>query len=185
MIQEPKTETRFRRSSVSLIGMPGVGKSTLGVLLAKELAAEFIDTDLILQSEQGMRLEQIISREGTAGFRRIEEACVCNLVSRCAVIATGGSVPYSPAAMAHLKEIGPVVWLYLDYGNLVERLGDLNARGVVFEKGQSLLDLYQDREPLYRQYADATVDCNGKTPAEAVNIILEQLRKWPHFQDAC
>lgn len=156
-----------------LIGMPGVGKSTLGVLAAKHVAAPFVDTDLIIQAAHGKRLEEIIRESGLNGFRSIEEAAVCALDLSGTVIATGGSVVYSTKAMEHLKRHGYVLWLDLSCRLLERRLGDLDARGVVRAPGQNLQALYEERKPLYARHAHARVLLDGMSHDEAVQAILD------------
>jgi len=147
--------------NVVLIGMPGAGKSTCGVLLAKVTGRPFIDTDVWIQSLEGCRLQEIIDGRGLAAMRAVEEQRVLELDVRGHVVATGGSVVYSEPAMRHLKEAGEVVFLQVGVGVLHERLGDAAERGIVRAPGQSFDDLYAERLPLYRRYADHTIDCNG------------------------
>lgn len=156
-----------------LIGMPGVGKSTLGVLAAKHMAASFVDTDLVIQATCGKRLEEIIRENGLEGFRAIEEAAVCALNLSGTVIATGGSVVYSVKAMEHLKRHGLILWLDLSCTLLEQRLGDLDARGVVRAPGQTLYELYEERKPLYARHAHARVLLDGMNHDEAIQAVLE------------
>lgn len=158
-----------------LIGMPGVGKSTLGVLAAKHLVAPFVDTDLVIQTAHGKRLQEIICEKGLAGFRAIEEAAVCSLAVSGTVIATGGSVVYSPKAMEHLRIHGFIVWLDLSLPFLEQRLGDLDARGVVRAPGQTLQGLYQERQPLYARYAQARLFLDGLSHDEALQALWRVL----------
>ncbi|MDO4517066.1 MAG: shikimate kinase [Bacillota bacterium] len=161
--------------NVILIGMPGVGKSTLGVLLAKALGYRFLDTDLALQAQEGCLLREIIAARGRDGFLDLENRLCLSLRPDRTVIATGGSVVYSPAAMAHLRSIGTVVYLKLSPKDLAQRLGDLNKRGVVLRPGQTLETLCQEREPLYQQYAHLTADCGGRDIEQSVALVLRQL----------
>lgn len=156
-----------------LIGMPGVGKSTLGVLAAKELAAPFVDTDLLIQAAHGKRLEEIIRERGLEGFRSVEEAVVCALSCTGTVIATGGSVVYSARAMEHLKRGGLILWLDLSCPLLERRLGDLDARGVVRASGQTLQGLYHERKPLYARHAHARLLLDGMNHEEALQALLQ------------
>lgn len=146
-------------ANIVLIGMPGVGKSTVGVLLAKALAWDFVDTDVLIQVAEGAGLQDIIDFRGLDEFRRIEERHVLGLQCRRCVVATGGSVVYSPAAMAHLRRSGTVIALELPLSTLVARLPDLATRGVAMTPGMTLADLHRERQPLYRRYADHVVDC--------------------------
>lgn len=163
--------------NVVLIGMPGVGKSTLGVLLAKALGYRFLDTDLVIQAQEGRLLREIIDQEGIDGFLAIEGRACAQLQADRSVIATGGSAIYEPEAMAHLKTLGPVVYLKLGRNALAKRLGSLKKRGVVLRPGQTFKDLYQERAPLYQQYADITVDCGGQDIPHALALTLQRLRE--------
>ena len=155
-----------------LIGMPSSGKSTAGVLLAKRIGFGFIDTDLIIQGEQGALLSQIIEREGAEGFLAIEERVNAGVAAMRCVIATGGSVCYLPRAMEHLKKLGTVVYLELSEEEVARRVPDFVRRGVVMRGNISTLkELYAERVPLYEKYADVTVRCDGQTIDETVAAI--------------
>ena len=149
------------KTNVVLIGMPGVGKSTVGVILAKEIGMEFLDTDILIQTSQGALLKDIISENGAEGFMKIEEDICSSVNETRKVIATGGSVCYSEKAMNHLKEKGVVVYLKIAFDELELRLGDLRMRGVVLKPGQTLKTLYDERCPLYEKYADIVIDETG------------------------
>lgn len=144
--------------NVVLIGMPGSGKSTVGVVLAKVLGYRFLDSDLEIQQQEGKRLPELIEEFGTEGFLDIEGRVNASIEADHCVIATGGSVVYRENAMQHLKEIGTVVYLKLTCEQLKERLGDLRCRGVALHDGQNLEGLYKERIPLYEKYADIVVD---------------------------
>lgn len=161
--------------NIVLIGMPGAGKSTVGVVLAKKAGLRFIDSDLVIQEKTGRRLSDIIDSEGIEGFLETEGRINAELDTKDSVIATGGSVVYEENAMAHLKEIGTVVYLEIPYKELVERLGDLNERGVVLKSGFTLKDLFEERSPLYEKYADITIHCEGKMLREIVKEIYEKV----------
>lgn len=150
------------KSNIILTGMPGAGKSTVGVVLAKRLGFSFVDSDLVIQEKTGKLLFQIIEEQGIDGFLRAENAVNASLCAERAVIATGGSAVYGKEAMAHLKGIGTVVYLKLSLASVEERLGDLKERGVAFREGQSLRELYDERVPLYEHYADVIIDCEGE-----------------------
>ena len=155
-----------------LIGMPSSGKSTAGVLLAKRIGFGFIDTDLIIQGEQGALLSQIIEREGAEGFLAIEERVNAGIAAMRCVIATGGSVCYLPRAMEHLKKLGTVVYLELSEEEVARRVPDFVRRGVVMRGNiRTLKELYAERVPLYEKYADVTVRCDGQTIDETVAAI--------------
>ena len=154
-----------------LIGMPGCGKSTVGVVLAKALGMDFIDSDLVIQKVTGKRLSQIIDESGDAGFREVENRVNAQLQAENSIIATGGSVIYGEEAMRHLKAIGTVIYLKLSYASIEERLGDLHARGVTIQPGWTLRDLYNERCPMYEKWADVIVDCERMRLREVVGYI--------------
>lgn len=154
------------KKNIVLIGMPGAGKSTVGVVAAKRLGYRFVDSDLVIQEQYGKLLHQLIEEHGVEGFWQIENNVNASLQTERAVIATGGSAVYGEQAMEHLREIGTVVYLKLPYEEIAERLGDLNARGVTLQQGQTLRDLYEERVPLYEKYAHITIDCMGKALRE-------------------
>ena len=158
-----------------LIGMAGVGKSTVGVLLAKALSRDFVDTDLVVQSAEGMGLQSLVDALGSAGFLAVEERHVLGLTVTGSVIATGGSVVYSDAAMQHLKHNATTVYLRLPLAQLEARVSSAEARGLAMGAGQSFADLYAERLPLYERYADMTVDCEGLNHDEAVNAIVARI----------
>lgn len=164
--------------NVILIGMPGCGKSTVGVLAAKALTMDFVDTDLLLQRKAGRPLQRMVDELGAEGFAHVEEACVCGLEARGAVIATGGSVAMEDAAMEHLKEGGLVIFLRLPLETLSRRLKNMKTRGIAMEKGQTLRDLYERRQPAYLKWADAVVDAEGlgveETVARVVAVVREE-----------
>lgn len=162
-------------ANITLIGMPGAGKSTIGVVLAKVLGYDFIDSDLLIQKAEGKLLWQIMRDCGNEGFNRIEERVNSEIETDCSVIATGGSVIYGPKAMEHLQKISTVVYLKVSYSVLERRLGDLTQRGVVLEPGQTLLELYKQRIPLYEKYAQVTVNTGHKTVRQAVEHIIKAL----------
>ena len=161
--------------NIILIGMPGCGKSTVGVVLAKAANLDFIDSDLVIQKEMGCKLSQIIDEHGDNGFRAIENRINAELAADNSVIATGGSVVYGEDAMRHLKAIGTVVYLKLSYETIEDRLGDLHARGVTIQPGWTLHDLYNERIPLYEKWADVTVDCENMKLREVVEYIMAHI----------
>lgn len=163
-----------RRENIVLIGMPGAGKSTVGVVLAKRLGCRFVDSDLVIQERFGKLLHELIEENGVEGFWQIENDVNASLTAEGSVIATGGSVIYGQEAMEHLRRIGRVVYLKLPYEEVADRLGDLNARGVTLLPGQTLKDLYEERIPLYEKYAHVTIDCNGKPLREIVTEIARR-----------
>ena len=165
------------KNNIVLIGMPGVGKSTIGVILAKILAYHFLDSDLVIQEREGRRLHQIISEEGTDGFLKIENDVNASLNVERTIIATGGSAIYGKEAMKHLKEIGEVVYLKADYETIKKRLGNLEKRGVALKSGQTLKDLYDERTALFEKYADYTIPETGLSLEETIDKVLEIFEK--------
>ena len=163
--------------NIILIGMPGAGKSTLGVVLAKILGYEFIDADLLIQGKLDKTLQKIIDACGPDGFIEVENEVLCTLSTSHAIIATGGSAVYSDEAMKHLSSIGTVVYLQVSYEELENRLGGLYERGVVMKNGigMSLADLYEERVPLYEKYADLTIDINGLSVRDAARKLFDQI----------
>lgn len=150
--------------NIVLIGMPGAGKSTVGVVLAKILGFRFMDSDLLIQEREKRLLCDIIAQDGLEGFLRIEEAVNAEIQAERTVIATGGSAVYSAKAMEHLKKIGTVIYIRLPFEQICARVGDIRRRGIALKEGQSFEELYRERCPLYEKYADITID------ADRVNI---------------
>jgi shikimate kinase len=163
-------------ANIVLIGMPGVGKSTIGVLLAKALGGHFLDTDVFMQAMQGRSLQEMIDRDGLDAFCQAEEDYVLYLDVKNTVIATGGSVVYSGHAMRHLAEHGVLVHLDLPVERIEERIRNLQTRGLVMEQGQTIRSLYAEREPLYRRYAPITINCTDKNHDQIVTEIIQILR---------
>ena len=159
--------------NVVLIGMPGCGKSTVGVVLAKILGYRFLDSDLVIQETENRLLHDIIEQEGIEGFEKIENRINASIDVKRSVIATGGSVIYGTDAMKHLSEIGTIVYIRLPYMKIRRRLGNLAKRGVAIREGQTLRELYDERSPLYEKYADIIVDADRMTiPELAIYIKL-------------
>ena len=163
----------MEKDNIILIGMPGAGKSTVGVVLAKKLGYAFIDSDLVIQEKYGRLLHELIEENGVEGFWKIENDVNASLNTHRSIIATGGSAVYGAEAMEHLRTIGTVVYLQLPYEEVADRLGDLNARGVTLLPGQTLKDLYEERTPLYEKYAHVVISCSGKMLREIVAEIAE------------
>lgn len=148
-------------TNVTLIGMPGSGKSTIGVVLAKRVNLQFVDTDLIIQTSQQRTLQQIMDADGFDRFCQIEEDAVLSLNVDHHVIATGGSVCYGAEGMAHLKRLGRIVFLKTSLKTLEQRLSNMATRGIALKPGQSLEQLLHERDALYTRYADITIECDG------------------------
>lgn len=163
--------------NIIMIGMPGSGKSTVGVLLAKRMGMGFIDTDILIQSASGQLLYQMIERDGIDAFIRYEEDVLKKLVCQNCVIATGGSAVYGEGAMEHMAGLGCRVYLDLPSQVIEERLGNISTRGVVIREGETIGQLYEARAPLYEKYADVTVDGAG-TPQEVVEAVCEAVGRY-------
>ncbi len=167
-------------ANIVLIGMPGCGKSTVGVLLAKALGMRFLDTDVVFQAQQSKKLQEMINEIGIDAFLNREEACVCEIECDHTVIATGGSVVYGKKAMQHLHQNGLVVYIRLPYEEIEKRLSNLATRGVTLREGQTLRDLYDERIPLYEAEADVVFDANRgeieQTTRELADVISACLR---------
>ena len=164
------------KSNIILIGMPAAGKSTIGVLLAKSLLKDFVDTDLAIQSGCGCTLSDIIEKEGTDTFLEIENDIICSEEYKSSVVATGGSAVYGEKAMAHLKADGTAVYLEISLDEIKKRIGNITTRGVAMKNGTTLDELYNERLPLYNKYADITVNCEGKSAEAIVTEIVERLQ---------
>lgn len=162
-------------SNIVLIGMPGSGKSTVGVLLAKMLGMNFIDADLLIQQSEGMKLYEILAQKGNDYFAKVEEEVNASIEVENTVIATGGSAVYSEAAMNHLKQNGAAVYLDVPFDELQKRLTNIKTRGIAIRPGKTLEDVFRERLVLYDRYADITVDCINMTVEENVEKIIEQL----------
>ncbi len=161
------------KNNIVLIGMPGVGKSTLGVILAKILGYRFMDADLVIQEREGKLLREIIAEKGVEGFMAIENEVNASINCDKTIIATGGSVVYGKEAMEHLRKIGEIIYLKANFEDIDKRLSNLQGRGVVLKDGQNLEMLYQERTPLYEEYADHIIDETGCDIEETIKKILK------------
>lgn len=161
--------------NIILIGMPGAGKSTVGIVLAKVLGYDFVDSDLLIQKTDGRLLWQIMDEEGIDGFNRIEEQVNCSINLKHTVIATGGSAVYSSLSMEHLRSIGTVIYIHVSYETLKNRLGDLHQRGVVLKPGQTLQSLYKERAALYERHAHITIEADDMDIPQTVEAITAAL----------
>ena len=161
--------------NIILIGMPGAGKSTIGVLLAKSMLMDFVDTDLIIQKITGNALCDIINEKGIDEFISIENNVICNEEFVNSVVATGGSAVYGKEAMEKLKANGTIVYLKVNADELYNRIKNIHTRGIAMKDGQTLDSLYNERAPLYEKYADITIECGGLSPEECVDLIIEKI----------
>ena len=162
--------------NIVLIGMPGAGKSTVGVLLAKTLGYAFLDTDLVIQEREGRLLQDLVDELGVEAFLDREAAAICSVDCDRTVIATGGSVVCRDGAMEHLRELGRIVYLQLPLEELERRLHNISTRGIAMAPGETLAHIYDYRAPLYRKYADLTVAVDRQTLEETVEQVLNALR---------
>lgn len=163
--------------NITLIGMPGAGKSTVGIVLAKVLGMDFLDSDLLIQKREKKLLWEIIAERGIDGFAQVEETVNSSIEVEDTIIATGGSAVYSEKAMRHLKEISTVIYLRVSCKELHRRLGNLKNRGVTIKEGQTLEDLFEERSVLYEKYADITVNLEQMDVRETVEWIVENINK--------
>ena len=167
----------FNKDNIILIGMPGAGKSTIGIVLAKVIGYTFIDSDIVIQNEKKMLLHELIEKYGLDGFNSIENEVNAKIDTHKSIIATGGSAIYGKEAMSHLKSIGTVIYLKLPYEEIEERLGDLNKRGVSIKEGQTLKSLYEERIILYEKYADIVISENHCSVEKTVDKVVTKLRQ--------
>lgn len=170
-------EKEKMKKNIVLIGMPGSGKSTVGVVLAKLLCYHFTDMDIVIQEQTKRSLREIIAEEGNEGFMELENRVNASIEAEYTVIAPGGSVIYGQEAMEHLKDIGTIVYLKLDYETLENRLGDLTARGVVLKEGYTLRKLYDERVPLYEKYAEIVIEEKDMELYETVYALKAELER--------
>ena len=164
-------------ANVVLIGMPGCGKSTLGVLLAKAMMMDFVDTDLIMQNQSGKPLQQMVDELGTEGFSQAEEDCICRLNLHNTVIATGGSVALEERAMEHLARTGVIVFVKLTYETIEGRLKNISTRGITLKKGQTLRNLYDLRQPYYHRWGQIIVEADGQDIEQTVEMLVKKLKE--------
>lgn len=161
----------MKRTNLVLIGMPASGKSTVGVILAKLIGFDFMDTDLLIQRAEKRKLSQIIEAVGIDGFLEIENRINASVEADHCVIATGGSAVYGREAMEHFRKIGHIIYLKVEYPQLAHRLRNIRQRGVVLREGQTLRDLFDERTVLYEQYADTVIEEEGEVEDTVVQIL--------------
>ena len=162
--------------NVIFIGMPASGKSTIGVVVAKHLGYDFIDSDLLIQKQEKRLLKDIIADVGNEGFLAIENQVNCDIKAERAVISPGGSIVYCQEAMEHFKEIGTIIYLKVSFETINERISSAKNRGVVLKEGQTLKDLYEERTCLFEKYADCTISEEGLSLEETIDKVLESLK---------
>ncbi len=160
--------------SLIIIGMPGAGKSTIGLLLAKHLAKDFVDTDLLIQLEHRKTLQDILHEQGHLALRDHEEKILLNTHYTNHIIATGGSAVYSDKAMQHLKKFGQIIFLDVAIQELEQRINNMSTRGIARAPQQTFAELYAERRPLYLRYADIVIDCQGKNQDQLVEEVICQ-----------
>lgn len=164
--------------TITLIGMPAVGKSCMGRVLSRKLKMRTVDGDRIIERTTGKRLQEIIDQDGMEKFKEIEENTLLSINEDNIIITPGGSAVYYPKVMEHFKKKGIVVYLYASVETITERLGDFSKRGVVLKPGQTIRDLYNEREPLLKKYADITVNCDGRHFAKYQAVAFEKIAKY-------
>ncbi len=167
----------INKKNIILIGMPAVGKSTVGILLAKKKGYDFIDTDILIQSGENKTLAQIIANIGVKQFLGLEQNYLMSINCTKHVIATGGSAIYSMEGMSHLSENGVIIYLEISLNNLKQRLSALDSRGVVRAPGQDIASLYEERAPLYDKFANIKIECGCLTPDQVLSKIINALDK--------
>ncbi len=165
----------INKKNIVLIGMPGVGKSTIGVILAKEIGYQFVDSDLLIQKQEKRLLKEIIAQDGVEGFLAIENQVNAEIDAENCIIATGGSAVYGKEAMDHLSQIGTIIYLHCSYEILEKRLGDLKGRGVVLKDGQTLKDIYDERCRLYKKYAHIIIEEDDHGIEETLQMVLDKM----------
>ncbi len=165
------------KGKIVLIGMPGSGKSTAGLLLARSICYDFLDTDLLIQKREGSTLQKIIEKQGMSGFIKLEEDALLSLPNDAipTVIATGGSAVLSELAMSHLKSLGLIVWIDVPIDTLKRRLRNIKSRGIAMEQGQTIDDVWRFRKQFYEKYADLRVDTTGRRLEETVELLMKKL----------
>ncbi|MBE5932680.1 MAG: shikimate kinase [Lachnospiraceae bacterium] len=163
------------KKNIVLIGMPGAGKSTIGVLLAKAINYDFLDADLVIQKQYNKKLYEIINEKGIDEFLKIEDKIISEIDVKGTVIATGGSAVYGENAMKHMKENGVVVYLKLSCVEIINRISNIKTRGIAMKEGKTIFDIYNERVPLYEKYADIVINAEGTSVEESVTLVAETI----------
>lgn len=172
----------MKKTNLIFIGMPSVGKSTVGVVVAKRLRMQFIDTDLLIQEQEKKLLREIIEEKGEEGFLKIENQVNCSVNVENAVISPGGSVIYCEEAMKHFRETGIVIYLQASYQTIKRRIRNPRRRGVVLKEGQTLHDLYDERTRLFEKYADITISEDGRRLEQTIGQVLQAVKAYKDIQ---
>ena len=168
---------------ITFIGMPGCGKSCMGRAVAGKLKMKLIDSDRLIERRYGKKLQELIDELGTEEFRRIEEEALLSIEGDNLIISTGGSAVYSEAGMLHLKELGKVFYLFCSADTVKNRIRDFSKRGIVLKPGQTIDDLYNERTPLYKKYADVTILCDGEAYPQYQSAVIRAARRFKDEQE--
>ena len=163
---------------ITFIGMPGCGKSCMGRAVAGKLKMKLIDSDKLIERRYGKKLQELIDELGVEEFRRIEEETLLSIEGDNLIISTGGSAIYSDAGMKHMRELGKVFYLFCSYDTIKERIGDFSKRGIVLKPGQTIRDLYDERAPLYKKYADVTILCDGNAYTQYQGAVIRAAKRY-------
>ena len=163
---------------ITFIGMPGSGKSCMGRAMAGKLKRKLIDSDKLIEKRYGKKLQELIDEVGTDEFRRIEEETLLSINGDNLIVSTGGSAIYSDAGMKHLKQIGKIFYLFCSCETVKKRIGDFSKRGIVLQPGQTISDLYNERAPLYKKYADVTILCDGDAYPQYQNAVIRAAKRY-------
>ena len=163
---------------ITFVGMPGCGKSCMGRAMAGKLRMKLIDSDKLIEKRYGKKLYELIDERGVEEFRRIEEETLLSIEGDNLIVSTGGSAIYSDAGIKHLKTLGKVFYLFCSYETVVERIGDFSKRGIVLKPGQTIKDLYNERAPLYKKYADVTILCDGKAYPQYQSAVIRAAKRF-------
>ena len=163
---------------ITIIGMPGCGKSCMGRAIAGKLKMKLIDSDRLIEKRYGKKLQELIDELGTEGFRKIEEEALLSIEGDNLIISTGGSAVYSEAGMKHLKELGKVFYLFCSADTIVQRVGDYSKRGIILKPGQTIRDLFNERAPLYKKYADVTILCDGNAYPQYQSAVIRAAKRF-------
>ena len=163
---------------ITFIGMPGCGKSCMGRAVAGKMRMKLIDSDKLIEKRFGKKLQELIDELGVEEFRRIEEETLLSIEGDNLIISTGGSAVYSEAGMKHMREIGKVFYLFCSYDTIKQRIGDFSKRGIVLKPGQTIQDLYNERAPLYKKYADVTILCDGNAYSQYQQAVIRAAKRF-------